>query len=107
MAGRLRTADGSEPPGQPRAWTGLLAEGIVRLVLPQALILRRPDVWYPVAGLGWDRSPNLDTTVNFGGAGPVRLITDNEGNRIGRNGRRMGTKPIPDAIASQAGSVAF
>lgn len=64
-----------------------LAEWIVRLALPQALILRRPDVWYPVEGLGWNRAPNLDTMVNFGGAGAVRLITDGEGNRIGAAGK--------------------
>ena len=65
----------------------LLAELIVRLFLPQSLILPRPDVWYPVAGLGWNRAANLDTKVNFGGAGQVRLITDGEGNRIGANGK--------------------
>jgi hypothetical protein len=64
----------------------LVAEVAVRLVHPQPLILKRPDVWYPVGGLGWDRSPDLDTTVNFGGAGVVRLLTDHEGNRIGANG---------------------
>jgi hypothetical protein len=64
-----------------------LAELIVRLFLPQSLILRRPDVWYPDAGLGWKRAANINTMVNFGGAGPVRLITDNEGNRIGANGK--------------------
>lgn len=60
----------------------LLAEGAVRLLHPQPLVLRRPDVWYPVAGLGWNRAANLDTTVNFGGAGVVHLRTDAEGNRI-------------------------
>jgi hypothetical protein len=65
----------------------LLAELIVRLALPQTLILRRPDVWYPVEGLGWNRTPNLDTIVNFGGAGAVRLLTDGEGNRISAAGK--------------------
>ncbi len=65
----------------------LFAEMLVRFAAPQTLILRRPDVWYGIDGLGWDRAPNLDTTVNFGGAGPVRLITDDEGNRIGTAGK--------------------
>jgi hypothetical protein len=65
----------------------LIAELIVLTVSPQNLILRRPDVWYPVEGPGWNRAPNLDTPVNFGGAGAVRLITDGEGNRIGAAGK--------------------
>lgn len=60
----------------------LVAELAVRALAPQSLIVRRPDVWYPVEGLGWSRSPNLDTTVNFGGAGVVRLRTDARGDRI-------------------------
>lgn len=64
----------------------LLAEALVRAFFPQPLIIRRPDVWFPVAGPGWDRTPNLDTTVNFAGAGPVRLLTDAEGNRVGASG---------------------
>ncbi len=65
----------------------LVAELIVRFISPQRLILRRPDVWYPVEGLGWKRAPYLDTRVNFGGAGAVHLITDDEGNRIGAAGK--------------------
>lgn len=65
----------------------LIGELIIRSFWPQSLILRRPDVWYPVERFGWQRSANLNTTVNFGGAGPVRLITDSEGNRIGASGR--------------------
>lgn len=60
----------------------ILVELFVRLIQPQTLILRRPDVWYGIEGLGWNRTPDLNTIVNFGGAGQVKLITDEEGNRI-------------------------
>ncbi|MEW6269256.1 MAG: hypothetical protein AB1689_08175 [Thermodesulfobacteriota bacterium] len=77
----------------------LVAEVGVRALAPQSLILRRPDVWYPVQGLGWRRSPNLDTTVNFGGAGVVRLRTDADGNRVATPARAGEAPPEVRVLA--------
>ncbi len=60
----------------------LLAEGLVRLLVPQQPILLRPDVWQPDDGLGWVQGPNLDTRINTGER-QVRLLTDGQGHRIG------------------------
>lgn len=63
----------------------------LRIFLPQQLVLIRPDIWVPVEGLGWQYAKNLDTTVNSGER-TVRLITDEQGNRIGHN-----HPPLPQA----------
>lgn len=67
----------------------LLCEGLVRLVLPQQLIVDRPDVWQPVEGPGWRKRPNVDTRINTG-EGEVRLRTDARGYRVGERGDMAG-----------------
>ncbi len=62
--------------------TLLLLEGLVRLVLPQQLIVHRPDVYTYDPVVGWHQTPNQDTTINTGER-TVRLITDKDGFRIG------------------------
>jgi hypothetical protein len=59
-----------------------LGEGLVRLLAPQQLILLRSDVWQPIDSLGWIHRPNLNTTINTGERS-VRLITDDDGFRVG------------------------
>ena len=66
--------------------TILLCELLVRLVIPQQLIIERPDVWYPVPGLGWQKRADVDTTINSGER-TVRIRTDRYGFRIGQAGR--------------------
>jgi len=60
----------------------LLCEGLVRLLVPQQLIVERPDVWRPVAGVGWRKRPHVATTINTG-EGEVSLRTDERGYRVG------------------------
>ncbi|MBX3469140.1 MAG: hypothetical protein KF878_19890 [Planctomycetes bacterium] len=59
----------------------LLAELFTRALLPQQLILVRPDLWAPDDGLGWRNAPLLDTRVNTGDR-EVRLVTDARGHRV-------------------------
>ena len=59
-----------------------LAEGVVRLLAPQALILIRPDVWMPAEGVGWKNRPNVDTHLNTGER-DVHWRTDAQGFRTG------------------------
>lgn len=70
-----------------------LGEGGVRLVAPQQLVLKRPDVWQPVDSLGWVNRPNLQTTINTGER-TVRVFTDRDGFRVGHAGRVEGKKRI-------------
>lgn len=59
------------------------AEGMVRWLAPQQLILMRPDVWVPdTEGLGWRMAANVDTWINTGER-DVHLVTDEHGYRIG------------------------
>lgn len=62
----------------------LVAEGLVRLLAPQPLILLRPDIWVPAKQLGWRHSPNIDTRVNTGER-EIQWRTDAGGFRIGAN----------------------
>ena len=71
----------------------LLSEGFVRLFAPQPLVQIRPDIWIPVDGLGHQMAPNLDTTINTGER-PVRLLTDENGHRIGPQGPPTGERRI-------------
>ena len=71
----------------------LLSEGLVRLFAPQPLVQIRPDIWIPVDGLGHRTAPDLDTTINTG-EGPVRLLTDEKGHRIGPQGPPRGERKI-------------
>lgn len=67
----------------------LLCEGLVRLLVPQQLIIERPDVWYPTEGVGWRKHAHVDTTINTGER-DVRLRTDGRGYRIGQRGDAPG-----------------
>lgn len=60
----------------------LLAEGLVRLVAPQALIVIRPDIWMPAEGVAWRNRPDVDTRINTGER-EVRWRTDAQGFRVG------------------------
>ena len=70
-----------------------LGELLVRLVAPQQLILKRPDVWKAVDSLGWVNWPNLHTTINTGER-TVGVFTDQDGYRVARTGRVAGNKRI-------------
>jgi len=70
-----------------------LCEMLVRLMAPQQLILKRPDVWKPVDSLGWVNWPNLHTTINTGER-TVSVFTDQDGYRVARAGRVEGKKRI-------------
>jgi hypothetical protein len=65
----------------------LIAEGMVRLVAPQQLILIRPDLWQPADTIGWLHRPNADVKINTGDR-TVSVITDRDGYRVGSAGRR-------------------
>ena len=64
----------------------VITEGAVRLVAPQQLVLRRPDVWQPVDSLGWAHRSEVQTTIHTGER-VVEFVTDNEGYRVGKSGR--------------------
>lgn len=68
----------------------LLAEGIVRVFIPQNLIYNNQAVWRPDAKFGWRHHENIDTRINFG-SGEVSFRTDGQG-------YRMNTEPkvLPD-----------
>lgn len=59
----------------------------VRVIAPQQLVLLRPDIWMPVDTFGWTHRPNIATEVNTGERS-VRMLTDEEGFRVGQAGRR-------------------
>jgi len=63
-----------------------LSEFAVRLIAPQQLILIRPDIWRPIDILGWAHIPSVNTTINTGDR-TVRVLTDQDGFRVGRAGR--------------------
>lgn len=60
----------------------LAVEGLVRIFLPQQLIVLRPDIWRPDStGFGHRHWENAETTVNVG-QGEVHFVTDSNGFRI-------------------------
>jgi len=71
----------------------LVSEVVIRLLVPQQLVLIRPDIWMPRDTLGWAHQPLLDTEVNTGER-TVRLITDANGFRVGAAGRSPGRKRV-------------
>jgi hypothetical protein len=71
----------------------LLAELAVRLLRPQQLIIKRPDLWQAVAGVGWTHRANVRGTINTG-EGLVHVYTDQDGYRIGAAGRKDGNRTI-------------
>ena len=60
----------------------VIIEGLVRVFIPQQLILIRPDIWAPKNVVGWQHAPNLDIKINTGER-EIRLLTDANGHRIG------------------------
>ncbi|MFQ5688787.1 MAG: SGNH/GDSL hydrolase family protein [Gemmatimonadota bacterium] len=66
-----------------------LGEALVRALRPQQLILKRPDIWRPVQGLGWTHRSGVRTLINTG-EGTVHLYTDRDGYRTGAAGRVNG-----------------
>ena len=70
-----------------------IAEVVVRVVAPQQLIIKRPDIWMAVDTLGWAHRPNVSTTINTGER-TVPVVTDSSGFRVGTAGRRAGRKRI-------------
>jgi lysophospholipase L1-like esterase len=66
-----------------------VGEVAIRMVAPQQLIVIRPDLWQPADTVGYLRRPNVNASVNVG-EGSVKLITDQDGFRIGAQGRRSG-----------------
>lgn len=63
--------------------TLLLLEMVIRFMLPQQLVLLRPDIFIPTeSGIGYRHAPNIDTTINTGER-EARLLTDENGYRIG------------------------
>ncbi|MBI5667275.1 MAG: hypothetical protein HZC41_04640 [Chloroflexi bacterium] len=68
-------------------FTLLLLEIAVRLLLPQQLVALRPDVYMPVAGVGFQHRPKVNTIVNTGERDVV-FTTD-------ANGHRVGSAPTP------------
>lgn len=63
------------------------AEIGIRIVSPQQLIVNRPDIWIAADSVGWRNRSNVDTEVNTGER-TVRLISDDEGFRVGTRGRQ-------------------
>jgi hypothetical protein len=64
----------------------IVLEVAVRAILPQQLVLLRPDIWEAVDTLGWRHTAGIDTRVNTG-EWKVRLLTDLGGFRVGDSGR--------------------
>jgi hypothetical protein len=69
----------------------LIVEMLVRVFVPQQLIVLRPDIWMPDSLTGFRRCPDIDTRVNWGEA-PVRLVTDADGYRIDDSSDRVKRK---------------
>lgn len=83
MTGRLRRFQGGVALAGVSSLLVLGAgEVLVRLVAPQQLVLRRPDVWQAMDGLGWVHRPGVDAAINTGER-TVRFITDERGFRVG------------------------
>ena len=72
---------------------GVVAEAAVRVVMPQQLILIRPDIWQAVDSVGYVHRANVNTSVNTGER-TVRFVTDRDGCRVARTGRVEGAKSV-------------
>ena len=70
-----------------------VAELVVRLVAPQQLVIKRPDIWRGLDTLGWGHRPDVNTTINTGER-TVRVLTDRDGFRVGAAGRTEGKRRI-------------
>lgn len=71
----------------------LLAEGLVRQLAPQQLILIRPDLWQAADTFGWLHRPHVQTLINTGER-TVHVYTDQDGFRVSAEGRREGEKRV-------------
>jgi hypothetical protein len=71
----------------------VVAEGLVRVVAPQQLIQIRPDLWEPVDTLGWLPRPGRAVTINTGER-TVRVASDSNGYRVGKDGPRTADQQI-------------
>ncbi len=70
-----------------------VGEVLVRVIAPQQLIIKRPDIWQPVDTLGWTHRADVNTTINTGER-TARVFTDHDGFRVGRAGRVEGKRRI-------------
>lgn len=70
-----------------------VGEVLVRVIAPQQLIIKRPDIWQPVDTLGWTHRADANTTINTGER-TARVFTDHDGFRVGRAGRVEGKRRI-------------
>ena len=66
---------------------------MVRVLMPQQLIIKRPDIWQGADHVGWTHRPNVRAELNTG-EGTVLFVTDHEGYRVGRLGRVAGDRRI-------------
>jgi hypothetical protein len=71
----------------------LAAELVIRLVAPQQLVLKLPDVWTPDSIVGHRHQPMAHAMINTGERA-VLFQTDSMGYRVGRAGRREGERTI-------------
>lgn len=71
----------------------IVAEGLVRIVALQQLILIRPDIWQPADTVGWLHRPHVSTRVNTGER-TVNFFTDRDGFRVGQSGRTEARKRV-------------
>jgi hypothetical protein len=65
------------------------AELAVRLILPQQLIVQRPELYRPMDSVGYAHRPDVNLTVNTGDR-DVQMYTDSNGFRVGSKGRPAG-----------------
>lgn len=70
-----------------------LGELSVRIIAPQQLIIKRPDIWQPADTLGWTHRSDVNTTINTGER-TVHVFIDQDGFRVGRAGRTEGKRRI-------------
>lgn len=73
--------------------TLVVAEFVVRLVAPQQLILKLPDVWTPDSVLGHRHRQMAEARINTGERA-VWFITDDKGYRVGQGGHHDGDLTI-------------
>ncbi len=63
--------------------TLLVLEAVVRIFMPQQLIVRQPHMYKPDSdGFGWRHQVNVNTVVNTG-EGEVHFLTNEKGFRVG------------------------
>ncbi len=70
----------------------IFVEMLVRLFIPQQLVILRPDIWRPDDTFGHRHHENANTIVNVG-EGIVHFVTDSNGYRVNRNTPQNRTEP--------------